>query len=194
MNRNTLKTGGFSLIEILVALVLLTLGLLGLSALQASAMKVSFDSGQRSQATWVVGELVERMRANVDGQASGYTAAAANADLCENGPAKMCADHYDGENEADATADCSANELAEFDIWELTCGFEFANTTTAGIDQIKLAGNGLTLACDDSDLGDSDPCTAGSQFTATLNWTSTSALAARTGEEAAKSMTFEVMP
>ncbi len=185
---------GFSLIEVLVTLMVLSVGLMGLAVLQSTSVKAGFDSGQRSQATWLVQELVERMRANVDGQTSGYTTAAADANLCDNGPTKLCSDYFNGTVKANAAGDCSADEIAEFDVWELTCGFQRANITTASLEQLSLTGNGLTLTCVDSDATDTDPCTTGSDFTATLNWLSQSADASSSGEAAAKSMSFVVRP
>lgn len=187
------KPNGFSLIEILVTVVVLSVGLLGLSALQANSMKDGFDSGQRSQATWLVQELVERMRANVDGQAAGYPNAAADANLCANGPTKMCSDHFDAVK-VNAANDCTADEIAEYDVWELTCGFNRANVVSGPLDHLALTGNGLVLTCNDIDTGDADPCTLGSDFTATLNWTSQSADASSSNENEAKTMTFIVRP
>jgi type IV pilus assembly protein PilV len=185
---------GFSLIEVLVTLIILSIGLLGLAALQTTSVREGFDSGQRSQATWLAQELVERMRANPGGQKAGYTAAAADANLCTSGPAKYCSDHFDGVGKADAEANCSANELAEFDVLELTCGFVRANTISGSQDHLRLTGNGLALACVDSDGTDADPCSTGSNFTATLTWTSSAADHHGTNEATAKTMSFVVRP
>ncbi len=52
--------------EVLVALLVLSIGLLGLAALQAQGLKFNHDAYLRSQATVLVNDIVERMRANRD--------------------------------------------------------------------------------------------------------------------------------
>jgi type IV pilus assembly protein PilV len=56
---------GLSLIEVLVAVVLLSIGLLGLAGLQASGMRVGQSSIHRSQAAQLAHDMIERMRADV---------------------------------------------------------------------------------------------------------------------------------
>ncbi len=51
-------------IEVLIAVVILVIGILGAVALQAVAMKSSFDSMQRSLASSLAQDIVERMRGN----------------------------------------------------------------------------------------------------------------------------------
>ncbi len=58
------RHAGVSLIEVLVAIVLLSLGLLGLAGLQASGVRVSQSSIHRSQAAQLAHDMIERMRAN----------------------------------------------------------------------------------------------------------------------------------
>ncbi len=55
---------GTSLLEVLVTLVLLSIGLLGLAGLQASGMRVGHSSIHRSQAAQLAQDIIERMRAN----------------------------------------------------------------------------------------------------------------------------------
>ncbi|UCJ16993.1 type IV pilus modification protein PilV [Pseudomonas sp. MM211] len=55
---------GFSLIEVLVALLLTTVGVLGMVALQGRSVQYSQDSVQRNVAVDLVTELVEIIRAN----------------------------------------------------------------------------------------------------------------------------------
>ena len=116
-NKSAIKATGFSLIEVLVTLLILSVGLLGLAVLQTNSIKEGVDSGQRSQAAWLVQELVERMRANEDGHVTGYTAAAGDANLCANGPAKFCSDYFNGTVKTNAATNCTADEMAEFDVW-----------------------------------------------------------------------------
>lgn len=56
---------GVSLIEVLVAIVVLSIGLLGLAGLQASGMRVGQSSIHRSQAAQLAYDMADRIRANL---------------------------------------------------------------------------------------------------------------------------------
>jgi type IV pilus assembly protein PilV len=58
------RDGGFSLIEVLVALVVLSVGLLGLAALQSTSMQFNASAYVRSQATILAYDIADRIRAN----------------------------------------------------------------------------------------------------------------------------------
>jgi type IV pilus assembly protein PilV len=55
---------GFTLIEVLVALVVLSIGLLGVAALQLSSLRMNGSAASRSQATLLAYDVADRMRAN----------------------------------------------------------------------------------------------------------------------------------
>lgn len=55
---------GITLIEILVALLVLSIGLLGLANLQAVGLRANHNAYLRSQATFLAYDIVDRMRAN----------------------------------------------------------------------------------------------------------------------------------
>lgn len=57
---------GFTLVEVLVALIVLAIGLLGLAQLQARGLKFNQDAYVRSQATTLAYEIIDRMRSNRD--------------------------------------------------------------------------------------------------------------------------------
>jgi type IV pilus assembly protein PilV len=67
-----LKTSelGIGMVEVLVALVLLAIGVLGYTALQLRAVDASNEALTRSQATVLLRSLTESMRANNGGQSS----------------------------------------------------------------------------------------------------------------------------
>ncbi len=95
---------GFSMVEVLVALVVLAIGLLGLAGLQATGLRYSGNSALRSQALILSQDIVERMRANPTGvAANNYTASTL--------PTAYSAD-------CSATT-CSASALATFDLVNL---------------------------------------------------------------------------
>jgi|GEM_PF-749886 len=55
---------GFSLIEVLVAMFILAVGLLGLAALQAQGLRSGSAALVRTQATILANEIIDQMRAN----------------------------------------------------------------------------------------------------------------------------------
>lgn len=61
---STASQRGVSLVEVLVAVVVLSIGLLGLAGLQASGMRVGQSSLHRSQAAQLAYDMVDRMRVN----------------------------------------------------------------------------------------------------------------------------------
>ncbi|MES9962441.1 MAG: type IV pilus modification protein PilV [Candidatus Sedimenticola sp. 20ELBAFRAG] len=59
-------SGGFSLIEVLVTVVIIAIGLLGLASMQSAGIKLNHDSLLRSKATLAAYDLADRIRANKD--------------------------------------------------------------------------------------------------------------------------------
>tara|TARA_R110000868_G_scaffold114868_1_gene307333 strand:+ start:406 stop:969 length:564 start_codon:yes stop_codon:yes gene_type:complete len=150
---------GSSMIEVLVTLLIFTVGMLGLAALQLNALQGSNDSAQRSQTTWLLQDIAERIRANPEGTAAAY----ATAPNCAALPATRCADYYNPLTSAKVTAaQCSAAQMAAFDRWEAQCSYaaliayntinarftsrDFISAPTAGANvSISNTGNVLTL-------------------------------------------------
>lgn len=62
--RSALHSTGFSLIEVLIALVVLAVGLLGLGLLQTMNLKYTQSANQRTVATTLAGELLDTIRTN----------------------------------------------------------------------------------------------------------------------------------
>lgn len=63
-NRNRILADGFTLIEVLVTLVVITLGLLGLAALQGHAIKAEAEAYYRVQATLLLEDMQDRLNTN----------------------------------------------------------------------------------------------------------------------------------
>ena len=58
------RSGGFTLIESLVALLVLSIGLLGVAAMQLASLQANNGAFQRTQATFLAQDITDRMRAN----------------------------------------------------------------------------------------------------------------------------------
>jgi len=71
LKRNA-RQHGFTLLEVLIAVVVLSIGLLGLAGLQASGLAQNNTAYQRTQATLLAYDMLDRMRANYDGVRLGY--------------------------------------------------------------------------------------------------------------------------
>ena len=59
------RSHGFSLVEVLVSIVVLSIALLGTAGLTAASLKSTNTSYYRSQATVLADDILDRMRANV---------------------------------------------------------------------------------------------------------------------------------
>lgn len=95
---------GFSLLEVMIALIVLAVGLLGLAAMQSFSLRYNNQSYQRSQATAAISDIVDRMRANPAGVRSGaYTLPTTNTP-----PAAAI--------NCNATACLTASSVANFDM------------------------------------------------------------------------------
>lgn len=82
------RNRGFTLIEALVALVVLSIGMLGIAALYVEGLRASRAALVRTEAVTLATDMADRIRANRDAGAAyeGDPAAAANAE-CEAGGA-----------------------------------------------------------------------------------------------------------
>jgi len=58
------RAAGFTLVEALVALLVLSIGLLGVAAMQLSSLQANNGAFQRTQATFLAQDIADRMRAN----------------------------------------------------------------------------------------------------------------------------------
>lgn len=177
---------GMTLIEVLVTLLMVSIGLLGLASLQATSIKENMDTSKRSQGLWMVDELASRMRANPAGLATGYTTAGDVATLCAGAP-KMCSDSFGGS----AAGNCTANEMARYDVWEVICGHDNGQVISGANDNIRITN--YTIACDAA------PCSTDSSFSIRIDWvakavTDATASSSKYNENATQSINLTVRP
>ena len=71
MRQPPLGQRGFTLIEVMVAVIVLSIGLLGLAALQTTGLRNNHSAYYRSQATFLAYDIIDRMRANRDAATAG---------------------------------------------------------------------------------------------------------------------------
>lgn len=80
---------GFSLVEVLITSLLISIGLLGMAALQGRALAYNTDAEHRSTAAMLAGDLLELIRATPttwNGYLNGGTQRPAPANLCLSTP------------------------------------------------------------------------------------------------------------
>ena len=106
---------GFSLIEVLVAVVILSFGLISIAALQINSKAVSYDSIQRTAAAQLAQDIIGKMRSNPTG--------AANYLGTYNGP--------DGGAAPTCVSPCTETEVAAIDIYNWR---EALNSATGGVE------------------------------------------------------------
>jgi type IV pilus assembly protein PilV len=83
------RARGFTLLEVLVAVLVFSIGLLGIASLQLAGLRHTHDSHLRAVATMKAAELVDRMRANHAGYQDGQydvTAVPQMGTDCATGP------------------------------------------------------------------------------------------------------------
>ncbi|HET8700842.1 MAG TPA: type IV pilus modification protein PilV [Nitrococcus sp.] len=69
----TTRADGFTLLEVLIALLVLSVGLLGIAGLQLTSLRSNHSAYLRSQATLLAYDILDRMRANrAQAQTGGY--------------------------------------------------------------------------------------------------------------------------
>lgn len=96
---------GFSLIEVLVALFVLSLGLIGLAALQTTAFKFNHQSHERTQAIIQAYDILDRIRANPAGKNAGSYDTVSSGYIVPN--YRNC-----------MALTCTTTQMAEYDISE----------------------------------------------------------------------------
>jgi len=157
-----------------VTLIVLSIGLLGLAALQLTGMRSVNGSSYRTQATLLTDDIAERMRANVAAVDNNDFMAFDSADIdCLELPDPYCGDYYDETDGAVAAATCTSSQLAAFDTKTWFCGVNSSGLLTGGV-QAALPGASATITCADTDPpagADADPCTDRSPHTISLSWT-----------------------
>ena len=99
-SRPVSHAGGFTLIEVLVAVLVMSNGLLGLASLQATSLRFNNDSSAQTQAAFFASDMADRMRTNVSRAADYPTQGAAENTNCYS------------------AAGCSPDQMAGHDIWE----------------------------------------------------------------------------
>lgn len=144
---------GFTLLEVLVALVVTSIGLLGLASLQANGLRDNHGAYLRSQAAYIASDIADRMRSNLDAAAAGNYSINAAAPAA---PAFNCIDNFTATTVANR---CTPAELAQADLFQWYTSLAGG----AGVQALLPTGDAV-IACSTT------PCAEGSVHTITVRW------------------------
>lgn len=120
---------GATLIEALITLLVMSIGLLGMAALQLTGMQETTSAFRQSQAIWLAYDIADRMRANLAGvEAGGYNRIDTAAPVDEDAEAPPSC--------VGAGADCSPAEIAAMDAddWATALSLLPVGTGAVGVD------------------------------------------------------------
>jgi len=128
MLRPSNSTKGFTLIEVLIALFVLAIGLLGMATLMLASMQSSQGASQRSAATVAAYDLAERMRANR------IAAAVANSPYAVDPATAALPNCF---TDATNTAGCNNSDRVQLDLAQWSSNLQGnIPDATAVIDQV----------------------------------------------------------
>ncbi len=160
---------GMTLIEVMVALVILSVGLLGLAGLQIHGLRGTSGANSRVQAVFIITDMAERMHANTTEVNTNlaYAAVALNANACGNAPTDC------------NTGACTTAQLAAHD------NFEICRSMTDNLPP----GATMTITCDAA-----APCVANQPSTHTLTLSWNNVRDANLGAVAAQTVRLNILP
>ena len=162
---------GLTMIEVLVTLVILSVGLLGMAAMQVTGIRGTNNAGYRTQASLLANDIAERMRANPAAMDSNLFENINSAAIdCDTAPILYCEEKLSS-NTTQAAETCTSAQMAAYDINVWFCGIISNNTRAGGVIN-SLPQASATITCIDTDPvgGDADTCTNLSPHTISVNW------------------------
>lgn len=148
------KNQGFTLVEIMIAVFVLAIGLLGMAGLQMASLKNNHSAYLRTQAVEYAYDISDRMRANSVGLTTGGALIGGSYD---NQTPTRNADCYFEDFDSDGTDDngvtnCTPAQMAGNDLFELItngAGSELpAGSSVVCVDSTPNDGVPGTFACD----------------------------------------------
>ena len=127
------RQSGFSMLEVLMAIVVTSVGLLGLASMQATGLKSNHSAYHRSQATVLAYDIADRMRANTVAVNNYLTSFMTLTEAKTAGAQAGCK----------STSGCSPSQMAQNDLFEWNAALTAALSGATGT--ITAAGNIYTV-------------------------------------------------
>ena len=141
-----MKNRGFTLIEVLVAVIILGVGLLGFAGLQARTLSNNLSAYNRSQATQLAYDITDRIRSN-QSVAANYLSPAVSTCPNNTDPCTAC---------TSAILTCTPAQIAQKDLFEWNKNITAA-LPSGGIGTVTAVGGVYTVTISWED--DKDPVT-----------------------------------
>lgn len=156
------EQAGVTLIESVIALLIFSLGALGLAALQLTSLSASGDSQQRSVVIWKAQEFIDRIKAN-ESISDMYVTAIGNQDLASIGNASgagvlnctsfpkpadaaFCADTDSATSKNCDDSDAGKDQKVAYDIWDVFCNPDSGLAATGNNTGNTIGVTGLEVA------------------------------------------------
>lgn len=172
------KHSGFSMMEVLIAMLVIAVGLLGYLSLQLTSINSNQEGMARSQANLIAQDLASSIRANRsyvnqgDGTSNlGNVYVTSDYTSCSAVPAASC---------SGAAANCTDEQQALYDVYRVCQSISGFNIADAASD--LLINGEVHVDCEDRNTGDGDSCSPGSTLSIFAYWEA-SALREDTGQK-----------
>jgi type IV pilus assembly protein PilV len=136
---------GFSLLEVLISIVIVSVGLLGLASMQATGLRNNHSAYQSSQATVLAYDLADRMRANMDSvnhYLTSFTSDVVTTPVTLNGVLVEVPVEVDLSG-CTSTSGCSSADLAQRDLLEWNGAL--ATALPGAVGTVTLTGDIYTI-------------------------------------------------
>jgi type IV pilus assembly protein PilV len=142
------RARGFSLIEVMVALIIIAVGMLGIAKMQALALSTTESSGVRSLVAIEAASLASSMHSNRDYWVAGPPPAVTNVNVATTGPGttSVSIDVSALSGAQDCAANpCTAAQMAAYDVQQW--GAALAQIVPAALGTITCNNATVPLAC-----------------------------------------------
>jgi type IV pilus assembly protein PilV len=121
------RSNGFTLLEVLISIIIISIGLLGMAGLQVTTLRNNNSSSMRTQATFLAEDMAERMRSNTVGVTAGNYATS---------PSCSCS----------IATGCTALDLAAYDLCDWGNSLDVASSNSGlplGTGSVTSLPNGI---------------------------------------------------
>lgn len=139
-SNNLHPQAGATIIEVLIAILLLSIGILSLSAMLSFTVQMPKLSGYRAQAVNLASSYVERMRANTDGFGNGAYDQSSTYDSLRTPQTTASSDHCDYPN-------CDMNAMAAMDFSDVKVAVR-AELPAGGVFMLRDSQSGVPSRTD----------------------------------------------
>jgi type IV pilus assembly protein PilV len=145
--RNSRPASGFSLLELLVTLVVLSIGLLGLGLMQTTGLGLTKAAYSRTQAMMLASDIADRIRANENsaasyvGTAAGGTPGCIAGAVCATGAEIAASDMADWANRVALELPGGVGKIYDVAATTAPCPGYSATSVLAGFMRVHITWN-----------------------------------------------------